>query len=309
MTTALFTHPVCALHENGPDHPEGPERLQAVLTELAKPEYAALQRYDAPLAAMDQIAQVHDRDYVEDILHHVPVQGYVMVGREAVLSPHSGAAALRAAGAVIAAVDIVLGGKATNAFCAVRPPGHHAEYATAMGFCFFNNIAVGAAHALATYNLKRIAIIDFDVHHGNGTQEWVEGQDAVFFLSSHQFPCYPGTGRAQEKGRYNNLLNLPLPPGAGSIQFRSAMENFGLPSVDQFQPELILISAGFDAHCDDLLAGLNFEAGDYDWITRELCELARKHCTGRIVSTLEGGYAFDALAASVGAHVRALMDA
>lgn len=307
MTTLLFTHPICALHENGPDHPESPERLKAILEELAKPEYAALQRAEAPLATVDQIARVHDRDYVENLLARVPEQGYAMGGREAVLSPHSGEAALRAAGAMIAAVDAVLMGKATRAFCAVRPPGHHAERAMAMGFCYFNTIAIGAAHALVAHELERIALVDFDVHYGNGTQEWAEEQEKAFFLSSHQFPCYPGTGSAQEEGRHGNILNLPLPPGAGSMQFRSAMENFGLPALDKFRPELILISAGFDAHRDDPLANLNFTTEDYGWITRELRKLAQKHCAGRIVSTLEGGYDLEALAASTGAHVRALM--
>jgi acetoin utilization deacetylase AcuC-like enzyme len=307
MTTFLFTHAACVLHENGPDHPESPERLKAIFDELAQPEYAALLHREAPPATVDQIARVHDRDYVEDLLARVPSQGYAMAGREAMLSPHSGEAALRAAGAVIAAVDAVLGGKAIHAFCAVRPPGHHSERATAMGFCYFNNIAIGAAHALAVHRLERVALVDFDVHHGNGTQEWAIEEPRAFFLSSHQFPCYPGTGRAQEKGAHGNILNLPLVPGAGSVQFRSAMENFGLPALDKFQPQLILISAGFDAHRDDPLANLDFETEDYAWITREICKLARRHCQGRIVSTLEGGYDLEALAASVGAHVRELM--
>jgi acetoin utilization deacetylase AcuC-like enzyme len=223
------------------------------------------------------------------------------------MNAHTSEAALRAAGAVVDAVDKIMSGEFEKAFCAVRPPGHHAEHATAMGFCFFNNIAIGAAHALEKYGLRRIALIDFDVHHGNGTQEWAEGQEDVLFLSSHQYPCYPGTGRAQEKGRYNNILNLPLPPGAGSMEFHSAMTNFGLPAIDRFQPELIMMSAGFDAHQADPLASLNFETEDYGWITRELCKLAKKHSRGRVVSTLEGGYDIDALAASTGAHVRAML--
>lgn len=307
MSTALFTHPSCILHDNGPGHPESPDRLKAILAELDKPDYKNLQRLEAPQATIDQIARVHGRNYVENILKRVPAEGFTSLDPDTSLSPASGEAALRAAGALCAAIDHVMNSKSKNAFCAVRPPGHHAEQSTAMGFCLFNNIAIGAAHALDKHNLQRIAIIDFDVHHGNGTQEWVETEQRVFFCSSHQYPLYPGTGAAVEKGQYNNILNTPLSYGADGEKFRAAMENFVLPAIDRFQPEIIMISAGFDAHRDDPLAGLNFTEDDYAWITRELMKLADKFCQSRIVSTLEGGYDLNALSLSTGAHVKALM--
>ncbi|MDX2027346.1 MAG: histone deacetylase family protein [Alphaproteobacteria bacterium] len=307
MPTSLFTHPSCLRHENGPGHPESPERLKAILAELDKPDYAALQRREAPAATLDQIARVHDRTYAEDILSLVPKQGYAPLDSDTALSPHSGEAALRAAGAACAAVNEVMAGKATNAFCAVRPPGHHAEHATAMGFCFFNNIAIAAAHAMAAHGVKRVALLDFDVHHGNGTQEWAEGQDGVLFCSSHEFPLYPGTGHPQEKGPKGNILNIALPHHTDGAGFRRAMQESALPAISRFAPELILISAGFDAHRADPLANLRLVEEDFGWITAELCALAQKFCKGRIVSTLEGGYDIDALARSVGAHVRALM--
>ena len=209
----------------------------------------------------------------------------------------------------MAAVDDVMNGKTNNAFCAVRPPGHHAEFYTAMGFCFFNNIAIGTAHALESHKLKRIAIVDFDVHHGNGTEAWAAAQPNVLFFSSHQFPLWPGSGHAEDKGPLDNIVNIPLPPGTGSAGFRLAMQSRVLPKLDSYAPDFIFISAGFDAHGDDPLAGLDFTAEDFGWITSELCKLAGKHCMGRIVSTLEGGYDLDALAASAGAHVKALLNA
>lgn len=307
MPTALLSHPACLLHDNGPGHPESPDRLKAILAELEKLEYKALQRFEAPRATVDQIARVHDRAYVENILASVPAQGHAALDPDTSLSPASGEAALRAAGAAIAAIDAVMSGKIANAFCAVRPPGHHAEHARAMGFCLFNNIAVGAAHARAAHKADRIAIIDFDVHHGNGTQEWAEKHDGVLFVSSHQYPHYPGTGSAEDRGPRHNIVNIPLPHGADSVGFRQAMMHWALPTITQFQPDLIMISAGFDAHRDDPLAGLNLVEDDYGWITAELTKLAGQFSRGRIVSTLEGGYNLDALAKSAGAHVKALM--
>jgi acetoin utilization deacetylase AcuC-like enzyme len=252
---------------------------------------------------------VHERGYIEDVLAAVPKTGYAALDPDTILSPGSGDAALRAAGACVAAVDSVIKGEVTNAFCAVRPPGHHAEQDRAMGFCLFNNVAIGAAHALDVHKLKRIAIVDFDVHHGNGTQDWAATREDVLFCSTHQFPFYPGTGAAAEKGPKGNIVNAPLPQGADGTAFRRAMQDVILPAVMRFAPEMIFISAGFDAHQDDPLAGLCLKEGDYGWITGELCRIARETAKGRIVSTLEGGYNLDALAASTGAHVKALMAA
>ena len=309
MSTALFTHPACLVHDNGYGHPESPARLEAILAELDTPAYAALLRREAPRASIEQITCVHDETYVEPLLARVPREGHIALDADTTLSSGSGEAALRAAGAVCAAVDEVLSGKIKNAFCAIRPPGHHAERATAMGFCLFNNIAIGAAHALAVHRLSRVALVDFDVHHGNGAEEWAQGEVRALFISSHQFPLYPGSGRAEHKGVHENLVNIPLPQGTDGAGFRQAMTEQALPVLDAFRPELILISAGFDAHKDDPLAGLRLETEDFGWITAELCKLAGKHCAGRIISTLEGGYDLDALAASAGAHVRALMEA
>jgi acetoin utilization deacetylase AcuC-like enzyme len=307
VTTALFAPPACLLHDNGPCHPESPDRLRAILAELHKPAYKALRRFEAPQATIEQIARVHDRTYVEGVLTRVPSKGYVMLDGDTSMSPGSGEAALRAAGAVCAAVDEVMSGKTTNAFCAVRPPGHHAERSNAMGFCLFNNIAIGAAHALAVHNLKRVAVVDFDVHHGNGTQDYAQGEARVLFCSTHEFPFYPGTGAADEQGLHGNLVNVPLSAGADGALFRQAMQKHVFPAVEKFAPELILISAGFDAHRDDPLGDLQLTEDDYSWVTDELATLANRLCHGRIVSTLEGGYDLDALAASARAHIKALM--
>jgi acetoin utilization deacetylase AcuC-like enzyme len=225
------------------------------------------------------------------------------------VSSGSGEAALRAAGGVVAAVDRVMSGNVQNAFCAVRPPGHHAEPTRAMGFCLFNNVAIGALHARAKHGLKRVAVVDFDVHHGNGTQVMFEEDEDLFFASSHQMPLYPGTGRPQERGRANNIVNATLDPGAGSHEFRQAWSNTVLPALGSFRPEFILISAGFDAHRRDPLANLNLVEEDYAWVTAQVCAIAKQHCAARVVSTLEGGYDLSALASSAAAHVKALMAA
>lgn len=305
--TALYTHPACLLHENASIHLENPARLEAILAELAKPDYKALNRLEAPRAVPDQIARVHDRSYVEAIFASVPKSGYAALDPDTALAPGSGEAALRAAGAVTAAVDAVMGGAVRNAFCAVRPPGHHALPGAAMGFCIFNNIAIGAAQALAVHKLERIAVVDFDVHHGNGTETWAARQKEVLFISSHQFPLWPGSGQASDKGPLGNILNIPLPPGASGADFSTAMKSLALPRLESFAPEMILISAGFDAHRADPLANLRLDENDFGWITGELVKLADRHCKGRIVSTLEGGYDLNALAKSAGAHVKALM--
>jgi acetoin utilization deacetylase AcuC-like enzyme len=306
VTTRLYTHPACLDHDMGPGHPERPARLEAVLTALRAPAFAALDWQEAPRAEIDQIARAHPRGFVGAVLGAVPQSGRVMLDGDTSLSPGSGEAALRAAGAVCAAVDSVAAGEAANAFCAVRPPGHHAEPATAMGFCLFNNVAVGALQARSVHGLRRVAVMDFDVHHGNGTQAMFEADGAFFYASTHQMPLYPGTGSAAETG-CGNICNAPLPPQAGSAEFRAAMSNRILPALDAFRPEMLLISAGFDAHRADPLANLRLEEADFAWATDELLALAARHCAGRVVSTLEGGYDLAALAASAAAHVGRLM--
>jgi acetoin utilization deacetylase AcuC-like enzyme len=307
MTTALFTHSACLYHETPPGHPESSDRLRAVLRALEDEAFQYLVREEAPPAAREELARVHPTFYVDAVLGAVPERGYASLDPDTHVSPGSGEAAMRAAGALVAAVDRVMAGKVTNAFCAVRPPGHHAEPTRAMGFCLFNNVAIGALHARARHGLKRIAVVDFDVHHGNGTQAMFEEDAELFFASSHQMPLYPGTGRPQERGRANNILNAPLDPGAGSHEFRQAWDNTVLPALDAFTPDFILISAGFDAHRRDPLANLNLVEADYAWVTEKVCAIAKQRCAGRVVSTLEGGYDLKALADSASAHVKALM--
>jgi acetoin utilization deacetylase AcuC-like enzyme len=306
MTTRLYTHPACLGHDMGPGHPERPARLQAILQALEDESFAALERAEAPPATMEQLCRVHPRGYVEAILHAVPKAGLFALDPDTTLSPGSGEAALRAAGAVCAAVDAVAQGEIANAFCAVRPPGHHAEPATAMGFCLFNNVAAGAHQARAVHGLKRVAVVDFDVHHGNGTQAMFENDPDAFYASTHQMPLYPGTGAASETG-VGNICNAPLPPYAGSQEFRAAMAGRVLPALDRFRPDFLLISAGFDAHRADPLANLELEEEDFAWATEQLLAVASRHASGRVVSALEGGYDLGALAASAAAHVLALM--
>jgi acetoin utilization deacetylase AcuC-like enzyme len=282
--------------------------LSAVLQAVKGPDFSAVAWREAPLAEIEQLERVHDADYVRLALASVPDQGWAHLDGDTVLSPGSGEAALRAAGAVTAAVGAVLSGEFKNAFCAVRPPGHHAERDIAMGFCIFNNIAVGAAEARAVHGLGRVAVMDFDVHHGNGTQHMFDHDPNLFFASTHQMPLYPGTGARGERG-VGNVCNAPLPPGAGSDEFRAAMEKIVLPAIEAFRPELIMISAGFDAHRRDPLASLEFETEDYHWATERLCALAESCCGGRVVSTLEGGYDLVALGESAAAHLAALRDA
>ena len=306
MTTFLYTHPACLAHDPGRHHPEGPARLRAVFDALADPEFARLERREAPEATLEDLLRVHPRPHVERLLRAVPKSGHVGIDADTILSPASGAAALRAAGAVVAAVDAVIAREADNAFCAVRPPGHHAEPERAMGFCLFNNIAVGALRARVAHQLQRIAVIDFDVHHGNGTQAAFEADDGLLYASTHQSPLYPGTGSASETG-VGNIVNVPLRPMAGSSQFRAGMTQRILPALEAFRPELLLISAGFDAHRCDPLAQLLLDEEDYIWITEKLIEIAYRHAGGRLVSALEGGYDLAALGASAAAHIRVLM--
>ncbi|WP_133478977.1 histone deacetylase family protein [Cognatilysobacter segetis] len=301
----LLTHPACAAHVPPPGHAERPERLAAVVDSI-RDTYPDLPWAAAPLATREHLARVHDDALIRQVLDTPVAEGTVQLDPDTFLSPGAAEAALRCAGAGIAAVDAVLSGQARRVFCAVRPPGHHATRDTAMGFCFFDSIAVAAAHALDAYGLSRVAIVDFDVHHGNGTQAIFEQDARVVFCSSHQLPLYPETGHADERG-IGNIFNAPLPPGTSSEGFRRAWSESLLPAVDAFAPQLLLISAGFDAHQRDPLAQLELEAVDYLWLTGQLRELSRRHCEGRIVSMLEGGYDLQALAESAAAHVGALV--
>jgi acetoin utilization deacetylase AcuC-like enzyme len=307
MHTLLYTHSACLEHDTGPHHPERPDRLRAVLAALETEAFALLERREAPRADKAQIMRVHPAAHVDWLFSQIPKEGWAGIDADTMVSPGSGEAALRAAGAACAAVDAVLAGEARNAFCAVRPPGHHAEPRQSMGFCLFNNVAVAAEQARAVHGLDRVAVVDFDVHHGNGTQAYFEREPGLFYASTHQWPLYPGTGSAHEHGVANNIVNAPLAPFAGSDEFRDAMEHIVLPALDAFRPELVMISAGFDAHLRDPLASLSFVEEDYAWVTRKLCEMAAKHCKGRVVSTLEGGYDLRALANSAAAHVDVLM--
>lgn len=308
MTLPFFTHPVALLHDAGPGHPESPIRLRTILRAVEEAAIAGLERREAPLATLEQIQRVHPARYTDRILAAVPEAGYVRVDADTVLNPHSGEAALRAAGAACAAVDAVMAGEAPRAFSAMRPPGHHAEAMEAMGFCVFNNVAVGAMQARAVHKLSRLAIFDFDVHHGNGTQNSFYDDPDTLYLSTHQSPLYPGTGLASERGIKGNILNRPLPPGTGSDVWRRVVERDVLPAIDSWRPQLIFVSAGFDAHAEDPLASMALFEEDFIWVTRELRALADRHCDGKIVSVLEGGYDPAALARSVVAHLKVLAE-
>jgi acetoin utilization deacetylase AcuC-like enzyme len=302
----LYTHPACLAHDPGIGHPESPARLRAVLEALDDTRFARLDRREAPRATREQLARVHDGALIDAIHAAAPESGHAQLDPDTAMSPDSLEAALRAAGAVCAATDALIDGADTRAFCAVRPPGHHATRGTAMGFCLFNSIAVGAAQALAR-GIERVAIVDFDVHHGNGTQDIFRNEPRVLYASTHQSPLYPGTGARAETGA-GNIVNAPLPPGAGSDAFRAACTEAVLPRLRDFRPRLVMVSAGFDAHRLDPLASLNLVADDYAWITRELAGIAREHASGRVLSSLEGGYSLTALRESTTAHVAALME-
>jgi acetoin utilization deacetylase AcuC-like enzyme len=306
MPTLVYTHPACFEHDPGRGHPESPARLRAIVDALKTAEFAALEWREAPRASDAQLELVHDRAYIAEIMHAVPQVGIVDLTLDTAISPASGEAALRAAGAVCAAVDAVVRGEATNAFCAVRPPGHHAERDRPMGFCLFNNVAIGAFHARKAHGLRRVAVADFDVHHGNGTQDSFVDDPNLFYASTHQYPAYPGTGAADETG-LGNIVNAPLRPMTGSEGFRAAWSRIILPALDDFAPDLVLISAGFDAHKDDPLASLRLEDEDFKWVTQQIVTVANTRCQGRVVSTLEGGYNLPALARGAANHVRALM--
>ena len=306
VTTYLYQHPACANHEPGPHHPESPDRLESVLAKLGEVCFEDLVRFESPMAQLEVISLMHNPSYIDHILQAVPANGLVQLDHDTILSPGSGEAILRAVGGVCAAIDDVLNVVANNVFCAMRPPGHHAEVSQAMGFCVFNNIAIGAKYAQETHGVDKVAVVDFDVHHGNGTQHMFESDPTLFYGSSHQFPAYPGTGESSETG-VGNIVNVPLKPGSGSELFREAYTENILPKLRDFNPDLLLISAGFDAHIQDPLCQLNLATADFAWVTQELMLVADECCNGRLVSTLEGGYDLNALAECVGVHVTALM--
>jgi acetoin utilization deacetylase AcuC-like enzyme len=310
MRTAVITHLACLDHQTGSGHPERPERLRAVLHALEDETFAGLIREQAPEATMEQLTRIHPASYVDAILSIRPGPNQLVeLDPSTVVSDGSAEAALRAAGAAVMAVDAVMEGWAQAAFAATRPPGHHAEPSTPGGFCLFSNAAIAAAHARARWNVKRIAVADFDVHHGQGTQACLEKDPDSFYGSTHQYPLYPGTGFPTERGVAGNVVNVMLQPGATSEEFREAWAGTILPAIDEFGPDLLIVSAGFDAHRMDPLAHVRLDVADFVWITQELLNIADRHTGGKIVSLLEGGYDLDALARSVAAHVRCLMRA
>jgi acetoin utilization deacetylase AcuC-like enzyme len=309
VSTLLVSHRACLGHDPGEEHPECPDRLRAVLRAFDTEEFADLLREEAPVATPEQLCRVHPQGYVDAILGIRPAEGErVALDGDTLMSAGSAEAALRAAGAGVAAVDAVMRGEVRRAFGAVRPPGHHAEPGRPMGFCLFANAVIAARHAQAAHGAGRVAIVDFDVHHGNGSQACVEADASILYASSHQSPCYPGTGAATERG-VGNVFNAPLPPGADGARFREAWSYPLLPAIEAFAPELIVISAGFDAHARDPLAQLRVREADFAWLTEALCALAERHAKGRVVSLLEGGYDLEALATSAAAHLRVLMRA
>jgi acetoin utilization deacetylase AcuC-like enzyme len=309
LTTLLLTHEACLAHETPHGHPECADRLRAIREYLSAPAFDGLIRKDAPIAKLLDASCVHPMAYLEELAAQVPVEGHEYVDADTVLSPHSLTAALHGVGAVMAGVDAVFSKRVDNAFCAIRPPGHHAQTALAMGFCLINTVAVGARYAQAEYGVSRVAIVDWDVHHGNGTQEIFWNDGSVMYASTHQMPLFPGTGAAHETGSHNTIVNVPLEAESTPEDFRRAFTDVILPRLAVFKPECILISAGFDAHIRDPLGSLSLTEEDFVWATRELMNLAHTHAQGRIVSVLEGGYDLMALGSSVAAHVRELMRA
>ncbi len=307
MLAAYISHPDCARHEMGPHHPECPERLGAINDHLLiKGLLDYMQPYDAPLATEEQLGRAHSALYVKEILSSSPKEGYHHVDPDTAMNPFTLQAALRAAGAAVQATDLVLAGTVPTAFCSVRPPGHHAEHNAAMGFCFFNNVAVGIRHALDVHGLERVALIDFDVHHGNGSEDIFRGDDRVLMCSIFEQGLYPFTG---ENATGPNMVNVGLPSRSGSEAFRAAVSGQWLPALNHFKPQLIYISAGFDAHREDDMGNLGLVDADYEWVTQQLMGVAQKHCQGRMISTLEGGYVLNPLARSVAAHVKVLIGA
>ncbi|WP_089174219.1 histone deacetylase family protein [Bosea sp. AS-1] len=307
MTTLLITHPAGLLHAMPIGHPERPDRLRAVERALEDERFAPLIRVEAPLGTLEQVTLCHPEPYVQAILDASPREGFVYLDADTTLSPGTVEAALRGIGGATFAVDEVMTGKARNAFCAMRPPGHHAERERAMGFCFFNSAAIAARHAQKEHGAERVAIVDWDVHHGNGTQDIFWSDPSVLYASVHEMPLYPGTGAPSERGTHGTIVNVALAAGDGSDEFRDAFDIGILPRVMAFRPDLIVVSAGFDAHWRDPLADINLREADFAWATRKLMEIADRHAGGRLVSVLEGGYDLEGLAKSTAAHVGALM--
>lgn len=304
MHTAFISHPDCLLHEMGPHHPECPARLNAIEDQLiASGLMNTLEHYAAPLVTRVQLERVHTPAYIDSLDARRPASGMVYLDPDTAMNPHSMRAAHRAAGAVVLATDVVIGRKAVNAFCSIRPPGHHAEHDRAMGFCLFNNVAVGVAHAIQAHALERVAVVDFDVHHGNGTEDIFRDNPQVMMVSTFQHPFYPYSGVA---GRSARMVNIPLAAGSNGEKFCSAVSEYWLPALETFKPQMLFISAGFDAHRDDDLAALNLVESDYAWVTERIKEVADNYAQGRIVSALEGGYELHALGRSVAAHIKVL---
>jgi acetoin utilization deacetylase AcuC-like enzyme len=305
MKTALITHTECLDHKTPPGHPEQVARLEYILDAL---QSVALTRVDAPLADHQDLLRAHPQTHIDEVIKSVPQSGYRAIDGDTHMSLGSYTAALRAVGGVLQAVDMVMAQTVQNAFVATRPPGHHAERETAKGFCFFGNVAIGAKHALNRHGLKRVAVVDFDVHHGNGTQDLLWDEPGILFVTSHQSPLWPGTGTPDETGAHDNIVNIPLPPHSDGKDMRAIYEKLVFPRLEAFEPELILVSAGFDAHRSDPLAELNWVEADFSWLTKRLMLLAETHSKGRLVSVLEGGYDLPALASSVKVHVETLSE-
>jgi acetoin utilization deacetylase AcuC-like enzyme len=309
MTTLLLTHPACLNHVTPEGHPERADRLRAVNQVLSEDRFKALVRNEAPEGSLDSVMLCHNEHYVTELRHVAPTSGMVYIDGDTSMSPGTWEAVMRGVGGAVTATDAVMSGAHNNAFVAVRPPGHHAEKATPMGFCFFDNAAIAARHAQRKYGIGRAAVIDFDVHHGNGTQDIFWADKSVMYCSTHQMPLFPGTGASGERGEHDTIVNAPLKSEDGSAQFRAAFENVILPQLQKFSPELVIISAGFDAHHRDPLASINLHAEDFGWVTKKLMDLAERSAGGRVVSVLEGGYDLQGLKESVAAHVSALMGA
>ena len=307
MTTLYLSHPAGLQHATPPGHPERPDRLRAVEEGLSREEFKGLIRAMAPEATLETVALCHSEDYIDELRHIAPSEGLVYLDGDTSMSPGTWEAALRATGGAVAAVDAVMTNEVSNAFVGTRPPGHHAETAKPMGFCFFDGAAIAARHAQRKYGIERAAVVDFDVHHGNGTQDIFWSDPTVMYCSTHQMPLFPGTGSTSERGEHDTIVNAPLHAGNGGRQFRDAFDLAILPELEKFAPELIIISAGFDAHWRDPLANLELREEDFAWVTRKLMEVAHKTAQGRVVSVLEGGYDLQGLRDSVVAHVGALM--
>jgi acetoin utilization deacetylase AcuC-like enzyme len=309
MTTLLLTHRASLDHLTPPGHPERPDRIRAVDQVLSESRFEKLVREQAPQGTLDQVTLCHDEHYVEELRRLAPSSGLIYLDGDTSMSPGTWEAVMRAVGGAIAATDAVMSGTSDNAFVATRPPGHHAEIGKPMGFCFFDHAAIAARHAQRKYGIARAAVVDFDVHHGNGTQDIFWADPTMMYCSTHQMPLFPGTGARGERGEHDTIVNAPLAPNDGAAKFRAAFENVILPQLTKFAPELIVISAGFDAHRRDPLANINLDAEDFGWVTRKLMDAAYPSAGGRIVSVLEGGYDLQGLKESVAAHVTALMGA